>query len=334
MKQLLVISFLFLSVLTQAQDSYLPDEIWYDSGKNIFIQFCLPSVSDLDEYADASITFGAIYTRNMQERMHEAEKTGKVSIELDGLKNGNSIRIVDQFANLNPFPPELVSDSMIDFQELKLVTKEGAKINCYFRNIDEMMLFLKNQWNTDIESIASDINKKPSGYKNKAVSLLYRNKDGQVQNVPVKWASKVKNLDQLQLTGSAGMNMFKSKFLPSFKFHLGLVFSQKGIYKNHYFAEYEIMYDFASENNQLNAKTGHFIDLGYMRNFSKSPEKADWYGISAGYLIHRKSDIFDDHTWRISVYRNISKNIQLVPQIYFPDNFSKIFPGLNLNINF
>lgn len=333
-KQFLVISFIFLSILSRAQNTYLPDEIWYDSGKNIFVHFSLPSVYDLDQYTDASKTFRSILNENMQEQIRAAEKTGRISIETDDLKNEKIIRFLDKFENLNPLPNELNIDSGTGFQELKVVTKEGTKLICYFQNPDELLEFLKNGWETDIRDLSKFIANETAGYKNKAVALLYRKSGEAIQNVPVKWEANAKNLDQLQLTGSAGVNLFKSKFLPSFKFHLGLVFSQKGIYKNHYFMEYEIMYDFVSENNRMNAKSGHFLDLGYMRNFSNSPEKADWYGISAGYQIKSKSDIFDDHTWRISVYRNISKNIQLVPQIYFPENFSKVFPGLNLNINF
>ncbi|MFY9151953.1 MAG: hypothetical protein WAO52_08065 [Prolixibacteraceae bacterium] len=333
-KQFLVLILLILSGLLQAQNTFLPDEIWYDSGKNIYVQFSLPSVYDLDQYTEPSKIFEGIYTGNMQERMLEAEKNGKISVEQDGVKNENRIRIVDKFENLNPLPKELINESGTDFQELKIVTREGTKLNCYFRNTDELLAFLENGWQSDIVALNQLIKKESAGYKNKVVSLLYRKSGDEIQNVPVNWKANAKNLDQLQLTGSAGMNLFKSKFLPSFKFHLGLVFNQKGIYKNHYFAEYEIMYDFVTEDNQVNAKSGHFLDLGYMYNFGKSPEKADWYGVSAGYLIKGKSNLFDDHTWRISVYRNISKNIQLVPQIYFPKNFSGIFPGLNLNINF
>lgn len=334
MKQLFLLILLILSGLLQAQDTFLPDEVWYDSGKNVYVYFCLPTVYDLDQYTGSSKIFEGLFSGNMQDRIREAEKSGKLSIELDDLKNENRIRILDKFEKSNSVPEELLSNSGTDFQELKLITKEGTKLNCYFMNSDELISFLKNDWNTDMLALNQVLANESPGYKNKAVSLLFRKTGDTIQNIPVKWDANAKNLDQLQLTGSAGVNLFKSKLLPSFKFHLGLVFSQKGIYKNHYFVEYEIMYDFIQQANQLNAKSGHFLDLGYMRNFSKSPEKADWYGISAGYQIKSKSDIFDDHTWRISVYRNISKNIQLVPQIYFPENFSKVFPGLNLNINF
>jgi len=334
MKQFLLISLLFLSVFAKAQNTYLPDEIWYNTGENIYVQFCLPTVSNLDQYTDAPKTFAALYPRNIQERIRESEKTRKISIELDEETKLFSIETADELNTTSLLPAELSEDSLFHFQKLKLVTSEGAKINCYFRNFDELMMYLKNDWNKKTTSLSGKIKEESTAYKRKAVSLLYQEKDGQVQKISKSWNSKVNNLDQLQLTGSVGINAFKSKMLPSLKFHLGFVFSQKGYYRDHYFIDYEIMYDFVSENNKMNAKTGHFIDLGYQRNFSKSPEKADWYGVSAGYLIHNKSNIFDDHTWRISVYRNITKNIQLVPQIYFPENFSKVFPGLNLNINF
>ena len=95
------------------------------------------------------------------------------------------------------------------------------------------------------------------------------------------------------------------------------------------------MSDFVTENGKMVPKVGHFVDLGYMRNFSKSQDKADWYGFSIGYMKNKNSEIFDDHTWRLSVYRTISKNIEIVPQLYFPDNFkSDIFPALKLKVSF
>ncbi|MFA5327181.1 MAG: hypothetical protein WC384_05270 [Prolixibacteraceae bacterium] len=334
-KQFLLLGFLLLSVAGTAQNAaYLPDEIWYDTGKNIYIQFNLPSVYKLNQYTDASKTFGVLFTRNLSEQIRNSEKSKKVNIKLDEQNDEFGVQFENEHNNEYFLPAGLSSDSTINFQKLNVLTKEGAKINCYFEKFDDLMLFLKNDWDSKIGALSAKINKKSSGYERKAVSVLYKESDGEIQEINKTWNPKVNNLDQLQLTGSAGINLFKNSFLPSFKFHLGLVFSQKGIYKHHYFVEYELMYDFASENDQLLGHTGHFIDFGYMYNFSKNQDKADWYGVSAGYLVHKKSDVFDDHTWRISVRRNITKNIELIPQIYFPNDFSKIFPGVGLNVNF
>ena len=164
--------------------------------------------------------------------------------------------------------------------------------------------------------------------------LIYQNKNGKIQQIAQNLNQQANYLDQLQLVASAGVNGFKTKLLPSFKLRAGLIFSRKGIYKDHYFAQLELLYDFASDNNQLKSKTGSFLDFGYKHNFSNNPEKENWYGFSVGYMSSGKSDIFDDNTWRLSVYRNLGKNIEIVPQLYFPDNFSSVFPGLSLHISF
>lgn len=334
MKQYLVISFLFLSAITNAQDTFLPDEIWFDSGKNLYVQFCLPSVNTLDQYSDASKIFADIYSVNMQARIREAEKMGRISIGINGLKNENRIRIVDPFDHIISFPPELKQDSSINFQELRLITNEGAKINCYFRNSNELILFLKNDWEKSIQSITAELKKIPSGDKRKAIILHYRQYGGRVENTLLESNPKVNNLDMLVLKGGVSVGLFKGKFLSGIDAEAGLMFSQKGIMKNYYFVHGEEMFDFVSENNKLVPKSGLFIDLGYKRNFSGNPEKANWYGFSVGYLVRNHAAILDDNTWRLSLHRDISKNIELVPQLYFPDNFSKIFPGLKIIVSF
>ena len=334
-KQLFLLVFLLLSVAGTAQNAaYLPDEIWYDTGKNIYIQFSMPSIYKLNQYANASKIFNVLFTKSIQEQIRNTGKSKKVNIKLDEQNDEYNVLTKDELSNEYLLPANLNSDNTINFQKLNVLTKDGTKINCYFEKFDDLMSFLENDWENKIGALSTKINKKATGYERKAVSVLYKENDGVIQEINKTSNPKVNNLDQLQLAASAGINLFKNRLLPSFKLHLGLVFSQKGIYKHHYFVEYELMYDFASENNQLLGRTGHFIDFGYMYNFSKSQDKADWYGVSAGYLVHKKSELFDDHTWRISVYRNITKNIQLIPQIYFPNDFSKVFPGIGLNVNF
>ena len=335
MKQFLLIIFLFLSAVGTAQNStFLPDEIWYDSGKNIIIQFCLPSVSEVSKYADDTITFTNLYAMNLPDKIQKSGSDKKIRIEIDELKNESSIRSSGDFSLINIFPSEFHQGDASNFQELKLITKDGAKINCYFSNPDELISFLRNDWKNSIKSINKLIDTDVAGFKHKPVILLYQNKDEQIQNIAKNINTKVNYLDMLVLKGGVSVGLFKGNFLPGIDAELGLMFSQKGIMKNYYFVNAEEMFGFVTENNQLVPKSGLFIDLGYKRNFSKNPDKADWYGFSVGYLVRENSAIFDDNTWRLSVHRDISKNIELVPQLYFPDNFSKIFPGLKITVSF
>lgn len=334
MKQLLLICLLFLSGFTKAQETFLPDEIWYDTGRGIYIQFCLPSIYTLDHYADAPGTFNPLLSEGpMQKQIQDYDQSKKISISLDSKSMVTKIADCDNTAKCT-IPSDLSPDSLFVYQEIKSIIGSGTKINCYFKDLDEMMSFLKDDWEKSIQSITAEFKKLSFGDKNKAILLHYRQNGDRIENTYKQWNLQVYHMDQIELKGGAGISFFKGKFMPNFEGQLGLLFSQKGILKNHYFAHYEIMYDFVSENDKTIPQSNHFIDLGYSRNFTKNPDKANWYGVSVGYLISKKTDIFDDNTWRLSVHRNLSKNIELVPQIYFPGNFSKIFPGLKVKVNF
>ena len=334
MKQLLLISLLFFSSLANAQDTFLPDEIWYDTGKNIYIQFCLPSIYTLDHYVEASRTFYPLLSEGLlKKQIQNYDRSKKISISLN---HKSMVTKISDYENTSKctIPSDLNPDSLFAYQEIKLITGGGVKFNCYFKDLDEMMLFLKDDWGKSIQSITAEFKNLSFWDKRKAIFLHYRQNGDSIENTYKNWNLQVHLLDQIELRGGAGISFFKGKFMPNFEGQLGLLFNQKGILKNHYFVHYEIMYDFVSENNKMIPQSNHFIDLGYSRNFTKNPDKANWYGVSVGYLISKKSDIFDDHTWRLSVHRKLSKNIELVPQIYFPNNFSKVFPGLKVNVSF
>ena len=164
--------------------------------------------------------------------------------------------------------------------------------------------------------------------------LAFQNKDGGIYLISGSLNSRVKYINQGQTSSSTGLTGFKGKLLPSYKLRNGMLLNKKGISKDFFFFDWEIMCDFVSENDRLKAKPGHFIDIGYKSNFAKNPEKEDWLGFSVGYLVNKKSNIFDENTWRFSTYRNLGKNIEIVSQLYFTENFSKAFPGIGLHLGF
>lgn len=335
MKQFLALSSLFLSAVGAAQNpTFLPDEIWYDTGKNIVVQFCLPTVYDVGMYAEDAKTFTNLYAMKLPDKIQKSGTDKKIRIEIDELKNESGVHSSEDFSLTNIFPSEFHQDDTSNFQELKLITKDGAEINCYFSKLDELISFLRNDWKNSINSIYTLINTDIAGFKHKPIILLYQNKDGQIQNIAQNINTRVNYLDMLVLKGGVSIGLFKGRFLPGIDAEIGLMFSKKGIMKNYYFAHAEELFDFVTKNNQLVPKSGLFVDLGYKLNFSKNPNKANWYGFSVGYLVRKNPEIFDNNTWRLSIHRDISKNIELVPQIYFPENFSKLFPALKLSVSF
>jgi len=201
MKQFLLITFLFISVLGKAQTTFLPDEIWFDTGKNIYIQFMLPTIYQLDQYSDAGRTFAQFYKKNLQDQLLKYNENQKISIKLDEKNNENLIQLSKESIQLAFSPPVFKDNDLTNLQELKLITGDGIKINCYFQNLNELKLYLQNDWENNINLLVSEVQKLPSANKRKAVSLFFRNTGGKIGPISSEFNKEVKNLDMMMLTG-------------------------------------------------------------------------------------------------------------------------------------
>ncbi len=142
------------------------------------------------------------------------------------------------------------------------------------------------------------------------------------------------SLDMMELNAGVVTGLIHNEFVTGFNFRLGLAFATKGILKHKYFADYELLYDFIDSEQAGSFDLNGFLSLGYVRNFSLDPQKANWYGISAGYLVNRGNDLFEKNTFKISVHKQISNSIILKPEIYFNDFFKNGSPGLQVQITF
>lgn len=141
-------------------------------------------------------------------------------------------------------------------------------------------------------------------------------------------------LDMLELNAGVVSGLIHNEFVTGFNFRFGLAFAKKGILKHKYFADYELLYDFSDAERASQFDINGFLSLGYERNFSMDPKKANWYGISAGYLVNRGNDFFEKNTFKIAVHKQISNSIILKPEIYFNDFFKNGSPGLRVQIAF
>ena len=143
------------------------------------------------------------------------------------------------------------------------------------------------------------------------------------------------SLDMLELGAGVGGGWIKNQFVSGFNFRVGIGLATKGIIKNKYFADYELLYDFTypqlkSGFRELNG----FLSVGFEKNFSMNPGKANWYGISVGFLVIRDNDFFEDKTFKLAVHKQLSSSILLKPEIYFNNFFKKGYPGLRVQVSF
>lgn len=142
------------------------------------------------------------------------------------------------------------------------------------------------------------------------------------------------SLDQLELNAGVLTGWIQNEFVSGFNFRLGLAFSKKGILRTKYFADYEILYDFNNPIGDDKFAINGFLSLGYEKNFSLDPEKANWYGISAGYLVDRGNTFFEKNTFKIAVQKRINNSITVRPEIYFNDFFKNGNPALQIQFTF
>jgi len=143
-----------------------------------------------------------------------------------------------------------------------------------------------------------------------------------------------KTNDMIIIEAGVGSGFVKNQITSSFGFRFGFAFGNKGISRNKYFVDYEILYDFSDNTGGLVNDINGFLSLGYEHNFSSNPDKDNWYGISLGYLVDRNNDFFGKNTFKVSVQKRINNSITLLPEIYFDDFYKNGSPGLRVQVTF
>ena len=84
---------------------------------------------------------------------------------------------------------------------------------------------------------------------------------------------------------------------------------------------------FALDNNS-------FLSVGYSKNFSDT-KTGRWTTIGAGLLVSKSGNYFKGNTAKFFISTDIGNSkLNLVPEFYLTDNFSKFAFGLKLNYSF
>lgn len=187
----------------------------------------------------------------------------------------------------------------------------------------------RNKANNGFESIIDKIGK---GYKKSPVlACVDLREDEAVVHI---LDSEYRSVDMLIISGGVGSGWVKNTFVSDINFRFGLGFSRKGMMKNIYAIDWNMMYDFSESNENKYFELNHFISAGWEHNFSNSPLEDKWYGFSFGYLVKRNNDFFKENTFRISVKKKINDTISLKPELYFNDFFKNIYPGIRVSVSF
>ncbi|WP_347839540.1 hypothetical protein [uncultured Draconibacterium sp.] len=142
------------------------------------------------------------------------------------------------------------------------------------------------------------------------------------------------NYDMLLLSAGIGSGWVKNTFVSDVTLRMGLSFGKKGLYKNAYYIDWNMMYDFSESNDSKFFELNHFVSLSYDRNFSNNPEQDKWYGFSVGYLVKRNNDFFKENTFRIAINKKVNDTFSVKPELYFNDFFKNVYPGIRVSVAF
>ena len=137
--------------------------------------------------------------------------------------------------------------------------------------------------------------------------------------------------DMILLTGAMGASLVGNQPLTDISASINFVFANKGILKNQYYVSTNMFYNF-DENRK--AYTNTFINLGCKRNLSNNPNKENWLGVEAGYLISKHGDFFDENTFKFGVNWDVNKYISVSPQFYISGDLERVTPGIRIGFGF
>ncbi len=140
-----------------------------------------------------------------------------------------------------------------------------------------------------------------------------------------------RNHDQIALSAGMGGALIKNTGLVNISFVAGFMIGGRGYVKHKILVTDEMNYIF---NSNSSFTINNFLSLGYAHNFSSNPNKPQWYGLEVGFLTNKKSNFFDGNTYRLGLIVNPVKSIQIKPNLYFEDNFQRVYPGIGVSFGF
>ena len=143
-----------------------------------------------------------------------------------------------------------------------------------------------------------------------------------------------KTNDMIILSAGIGSGWIQNTFVADINFRLGFAFGNKGMLKNIYAIDYNMMYDFSESNENKFYELNHFVALTWEHNFANTPVEDKWYGFSVGYLVKRNNDFFKDNTFKVAINKKINNTFIVKPELYFNDFFKNVYPGVRLSVAF
>lgn len=149
--------------------------------------------------------------------------------------------------------------------------------------------------------------------------------------------------DYLTISAGVGMQNYKNYFAPSISISATAIFNTR-VNKYDFGVSWEPHFMFA-KNSAGNLQTfrNDFITIGggfepkmFQKNDHYTAHFDMLHHFSLGYLVHRKADFFDAHSFRLGTgaINWMDGKIKLEPVLYFHDFFKGATPGVRFSLNF
>lgn len=135
--------------------------------------------------------------------------------------------------------------------------------------------------------------------------------------------------DYLSYDIGIGVNLIKNIIVPELYMEVAYSRDYKGISRDRFSLTLSALSYF---ENTTKGFENSFLTIGYERNISNTIGKDQFIGLSFGYLIERKGDLFDKNTFKVGTMWQLSKNVTISPQLYFSKN--EIYPAIRLAFGF
>lgn len=141
--------------------------------------------------------------------------------------------------------------------------------------------------------------------------------------------------DMLGIHAGAGVGIAGDRFYPEFNSIIALYFANR-FHNNRQriAAGYELkLFSGRTAENEFRSRPASFVTLSYGINFSGQHPR--WTALGVGYMVHNRSDMFTGKTLKLFIESDIgSKKLNLVPELYLTDDFSKSIFGMKLHYKF
>lgn len=214
----------------------------------------------------------------------------------------------------------------------RLLPKQNAQCGSTFDDLS-IVIYFKDLNELDDPNIITAVNQsmaqvmKPARFSK---NWFFNNEQGKTTLTREEITNTV-HQDQIYLSAGMGAALIKNTGMVNIGFTAGISLGSRGRDKHRVFVTDEMNYVFSTNSSFT---INNFLSMGYAHNFSRNADKPKWYGLEAGFLTNKKSNFFDDNTYRLGLIINPVEKVNIKPFLYFEDNFQKVYPGIGITIDF